>query len=51
MKTERCSLYTINTLYSIHSCIVGNKRSEEIFLENEGLYLLFEFLEECIEIH
>lgn len=31
--------------------MIGNEKNEEIFLENEGLYLLFEFLEETIEIH
>lgn len=51
MKTERCSLYAINILHAIRMCVVGNEKNEEVFLENEGIYLLFEFLEECIEFH
>lgn len=51
MKTERCSLYTINIFKTLRNCIIGNEKNEEVFLENEGFYLLLEFLEECLDIH
>ena len=51
MKTERNSLYVINIFKCLTKCVFGNKKNEEFFLENEGFYILLEFLESCLKIH
>jgi hypothetical protein len=33
------------------NAILGNKKNENIYLDNEGMYVLLEFLEECDEMH
>ncbi len=48
MKTERSSLYTINIFKALKKCVLGNKKNEEVFLENEGFYILLEFFEGCL---
>ncbi len=33
------------------NAILGNRKSESVFLDNEGLYVLLEFLELCDDMH
>lgn len=41
------ALYTLAILDCLWNAILGNRKNENIFLENEGLYILMEFLETC----
>jgi hypothetical protein len=49
--SKRYALYTLSILDCLWNAILGNKKNENIFLDNEGMYVLLEFLEECDEMH
>lgn len=51
MKTERSSLYVIKLLLTLSNCVLGNENNEEAFLENEGVYILMDFLENSLKMH
>lgn len=50
-KSERNALYTLSVLDCLWNAVLGNKKSESLFLDNEGFYVLMEFIEACDEIH
>lgn len=41
------ALYTLSVLDCLWNAVLGNRKNENVFLENEGLYVLLEFLETC----
>lgn len=49
--SERNALYTLAVLDCLWNAVLGNKKSESLFLDNEGFYVLMEFIEACDEIH
>ena len=49
--SERNALFALACLDCLWNSILGNKKSESLFLDNEGLYVLMEFIESCDEIH
>jgi hypothetical protein len=49
--SERNALYTLSVLDCLWNAVLGNKKSESLFLDNEGYYVLMEFIEACDEIH
>ena len=49
--STRYALYTVSIIDCLWNAILGNKKSETVFLDNEGMYVLLEFLEVCDEIH
>lgn len=50
-KSERNALYTLSVLDCLWNAVLGNKKSESLFLDNEGFYALMEFIEACDHIH
>ena len=49
--SERNAIYTLSVLDCLWNAVLGNKKSESLFLDNEGFYVLMEFIEACDEIH
>jgi hypothetical protein len=49
--SARYALYAISILDCLWNSILGNRKSESVFLDNEGLYVLLEFLEVCEDMH
>ncbi len=49
--SARYALYAVAILDCLWNAILGNRKSETIFLDNEGLYVLLEFLESCDDMH
>ncbi len=49
--SERNAIYTLAVLDCLWNAVLGNKKSESLFLDNEGFYVLMEFIEACDEIH
>jgi len=49
------SLKTVINASAILDClwsaILGDRKNEQIFLDNEGVQVLLEFIEECDEMH
>jgi len=41
------ALYTLAVLDCLWNSVLSNRKSENVFLENEGFYILMEFLEIC----
>lgn len=50
-KATRYALYTVAILDCLWSAILGDRKNEQIFLDNEGVQVLLEFIEECDEMH
>lgn len=51
INSSRYSLFTISVLDCLWNSILGNRKNENIFLDNEGLYVLLEFLESSDVMH
>ncbi len=49
--SARYALYAVSILDCLWNAILGNKKSEAVFLDNEGLFVLLEFLEFCDDMH
>lgn len=49
--SSRYALLAFSVLTCLWNSILGSKRSEGLFLDGEGLYVLLEFLEECDTMH
>ncbi|CAD8169691.1 unnamed protein product [Paramecium pentaurelia] len=49
--SARYALYAVSVLDCLWNTILGNRKSEAIFLDSEGLYVLLEFLETCDDMH
>ena len=49
--SERNALFALAVLDCLWNSTLGNKKSESLFLDNEGFYILMEFIESCDEIH
>lgn len=49
--SARYALYAVSILDCLWNSILGNKKSEAVFLDNEGLFVLLEFLEFCDDMH
>lgn len=47
----RYALLALSILNCLWNAILGSRRSESLFLDSEGLYVVLEFLEECDSIH
>lgn len=45
--SARYVLYAVAILDCLWNSILGNKRNETSFLDNQGMYVLLEFLENC----
>lgn len=43
----RYTLYTVSILDCLVNAVLGNRKNEALFLDNEGMYVLLEFLEDC----
>ncbi len=41
----------MSILDCLWNAILGNRKSEAVFLDSEGLYVLLEFLEVCDDMH
>ncbi len=50
-RSEKNALLIIELFNVMWSCIMGNPKNEEIFLESEGFYTLLEYLESALSIH
>ena len=48
--SARYVLYAVAILDCLWNSILGNKRNETAFLDNQGMYVLLEFLENCDQI-
>lgn len=51
LSSERNALYTVSLIDCIWNSILGNKKSEAAFLDNEGFYVMMEFLESSDPMH
>lgn len=49
--SARYALYAVSILDCLWNSILGNRKSESVFLDNEGLFVLLEFLEVCDDMH
>lgn len=49
--SSRYALLAFSILTCLWNSVLGSRRSETIFLDGEGLYVLLEFLEECDHMH
>lgn len=49
--SARYALYAVSILDCLWNAILGNRKSESLFLDSEGLYVLLEFLEVCDDMH
>lgn len=49
--SARYALYAVSILDCLWNAILGNKKSESLFLDSEGLYVILEFLEVCDDMH
>jgi hypothetical protein len=47
----RYALLALSILNCLWNAVLGSRRSESLFLDSEGLYVILEFLEECDNIH
>lgn len=50
-RSERNALYALSILDCLWNAVLSNKKSESLFLDNEGFYVLMEFIEACDDIH
>ncbi|KRX04785.1 Armadillo-type fold [Pseudocohnilembus persalinus] len=49
--SPRYALYAVSILDCLWNAILGNRKSEAVFLDSEGLFVLLEFLEVCQDMH
>ena len=49
--SARYTLYAVAILDWLWNSILGNRKSEAVFLDSEGLNVLLEFLEICDDMH
>jgi hypothetical protein len=50
-RSERNALYALSILDCLWNSVLSNKKSESLYLDNEGFYVLMEFIEACDDIH
>ena len=49
--STRYILYTVSILDCLWNTILGSRKNESLFLDNEGMFVLLDFIEECDPIH
>lgn len=51
LKSERMALFTLSILDCLWNSILNCNKNESIFLENEGFYIILDFIDNCHPIH
>jgi hypothetical protein len=50
-RSDKNVLLIVSVFSALWSCVVGNVKNEDLFLESDGFFILIEFLENSLRVH